>query len=322
MERLQAALAARNVTLTNPILERTSALHSLIDGIDATLADLAAEEIGEEALTKLAVQLADETFASRQASPKSKRLLQDVFELRARRVTAIRSAGRLPWIRETGATIRLLDTVERDLLPRSIAWDDLTNPSDPTFVRSVLEWTWAQDSLREAIRDAYRLERVSDTVRDGFFDLVTLWLSGARFREMATRRQTPMDDLLGIHARVTTFVLQTLVEQGLALLEKLLQSQQRKLAPAAAIFPEHLRFGVPTTAARVLAASGVRHRSAAVALGSSVALTNIPSDNQLAVRSIARRLLLDETSTWEARLGRLVYRNTLADLAPDGPGAA
>lgn len=121
-------------------------MHTLVDGVDATLIDLVAEEIGEDALVAQAVLLADQTFASIQSDSVSKKLLQNVFELRARRVVGIRTAGRLGWIRETGARARILDAVESDLLPRRSTWDDLIDPIDPGFVSLILDWAWRQGS--------------------------------------------------------------------------------------------------------------------------------------------------------------------------------
>lgn len=317
IENLRRALAARNVTLTNPILERTPALHALIDGVDATLIDLAAEEIGEDALVAQAIQLADQTFASLQADTTAKQLLQNVFELRARRVVGIRAAGRLGWIRETGARARILDAVETGLLPRRPAWDDLTDPIDAGFVALVLDWAWEQGDLQAAVREAYRLEDNVDTgaVRQSFLDTVNLWLAGARFQEMSLRSTLPLDHLLGVHAQVVSFVLQTLVEQGIALLAKLLESQELTLGAAVVQFPEHLRFGVPTTSARVLSAGGVRHRSAAVELGAVLARQGIAADDRMAAFAAARQTLLAERDTWIGRLGTLVFENTLLDLS-------
>jgi superfamily II DNA/RNA helicase len=104
VERVKDRLALQDITLTNQILETTVQYHTLIDGIDATLIDLAAEEIGEEELERLARELADKTFASQQAQLQaSKNLLQEVFVLRARRIIGVRTAGRLQWIREGNA---------------------------------------------------------------------------------------------------------------------------------------------------------------------------------------------------------------------------
>ena len=95
MGRLRAALSQQSLVLTNEILEDTTELHTLIDGIDATLIDLAAEELGEDELVSIARELAGETFASRQATPDTAALMRDVFDLRARRVLGILRAGRL-----------------------------------------------------------------------------------------------------------------------------------------------------------------------------------------------------------------------------------
>ena len=68
LDRLQRFLAARNIVLTNENLEGTPGLHTLIDGIDSTLIDLASEEVTEERLVQLAADVADQTFAVQGAS--------------------------------------------------------------------------------------------------------------------------------------------------------------------------------------------------------------------------------------------------------------
>lgn len=314
VERLKQALAGQSAPFTNSDLEDTPVLHTLVDGIDATLIDLAAEEIGEEALVAEAVRLADQTFASQQADPASKQLLQRVFELRARRVVGIRTAGRLEWIRETGARPRMLDSVESGLLTQRATWDDVTEPLDASVVRTMLEWAWGQADVQEALREAHRLEDNADTsgLKQPFFNTVSAWLGGARFKDIAPVSGLDLDELLGLHGRVVSYVLQTVIEQGVALLAKLLEGQGRLLAPAVIAFPEHLRFGVPTVGARVLASGGVRHRSAAVELGNAL---RTAGDDRSTLMAAARRGLRENAAAWEGHLGALVYKNTLWDLS-------
>lgn len=317
VDRLRAVLANQTAPLTNADLEETSELHTLVDGIDSTLIDLAAEEIGEEELVHLAVQLADQTFASSQADAVSKKLLQDVFALRAHRVAGIRSAGRLEWVRETGTRARMLDAVESGLLPRRAQWDDVTDPIDASVVSAMLDWAWTHPELRKAIHEAYRLKDDQDasSVQQPFADLVSSWLSGQRFADMASAAALSVDDLLGVHTGAIGFVLQTIVEQGIALLGKLLESQEKSLAPAVAQLPEHLRFGVPSPVGRVLASGGVRHRRAAVELGADAAMSSVSVEERGEVYSRARGLIVADRQSWEHRLGKVVYENTLWDLS-------
>ena len=197
----------------------------------------------------------------------------------------------------------MLDSVEHDLLPRRDAWDDIVDPVDPGLVRVMLEWAWTQAELQVAIRDAYRLADDEDigTVSERFLDLVASWLSGQPYTELAARAGLPMDDLLGVHTRVVGFVLQTLVEQAVAVLERLLLSQGRTMAAAVGQLPGHLRFGVPTPGARVLAARGVRHRRAAVELGSAL-VGWVLSEDRLVLFPVARQLLVDGRAEWQERL--------------------
>jgi superfamily II DNA/RNA helicase len=317
VEGLSRALATQNANLTNETLEATPWLYSLIDGIDSTLIDLAAEEVGEEQLVQLATQLADRTFASRQARLESSRnLLRQVFSLRARRVIGVRSAGRLDWIRDTGSRVRLLDTVEVNLMSRREAWDDIADATDRVLVNIMLEWAWTHRDLQLSVREAYRLEgdTPTDSVRQSFFDLVTAWLSGARFVEIARIARLTVDDMLDVHTNVVAFGLQTVVEQGIALLERLLNSQGRAISAAVNQFPEHLRFGVPTLAGRALAARGLRHRQAFVELGNSLAGRIIPED-RATLFPMVRQLIADDADDWRARLGTLVFENTIRDLS-------
>ena len=64
---LGTRLALENRALTNSALEQTPDLFELVDGIDATLVDLAAMEIGEEALIAAAMLVVDQTFAAQRA---------------------------------------------------------------------------------------------------------------------------------------------------------------------------------------------------------------------------------------------------------------
>src|ERR1700741_4976047 len=114
--------------------------------------------------------------------------------------------------------------------------------------------------------------------------------------------------MLGVYSGVITFVLQTIVEQAIALLSKLLESQERDLAPAIASFPSNLRFGVPTVAAHALAAGSVRHRTAAVALGTQPELQVLAADRQ-GLFYQAHALLRSDMDGWRNRLGHLVMEN-------------
>ena len=269
-ERVVQRLAVGDVTLSNEVLEATPAVHALIDGVDATLIDLAAEEVGEDELIQLARQVADDTFAALQATREaSKTLLRDVFRLRARRVVYTRTIGRLGWIRETGARVRMLDSVESGLLPLRDSWEDLTDPVDPGLVQVMLEWAWSQPDFDPAVRTGFRLGDgvATDSVRGLLDDIVAGWLAGDSFGVIGDSVGRSVDDVLGAHTSVVAFVLQTLVEQATALLERFVSAQGREMAEAVRRFPDHLRFGVPTSGARILSGYGIRHRRAAIELG-------------------------------------------------------
>lgn len=315
MERLHEALNQRSITLTNDTLEGVTALHTLIDGIDATLIDLAAEELGEDELVRIAGELSSQTFAARQVQPATAALMKHVFELRARRVAAIKDAGRLSWIRDTGTRARMLQSVEAMLLPMRARWDDIDSPTAPELTDALLTWAWDLPEVTEALNEAYRGEPPS---RSDFAEVLGAWLDGLPPVELARLAGTEIDTMLGVHARVISYTLQVAVEQAVGLLEKLLKASGRDLSQAVIDYPEHLRFGAPTTAARVLAAGGVRHRRAAVALGRSSELAGSAGDDRAVIFAVARQLL-DDRERWLPRLGRLVLERTLEDLREPSP---
>lgn len=315
IEWLVKILAARDIRLSNGVLEASPVVHALIDGVDATLIDLASEEVGEDALMRMAVQVADDTFAASQATLESSReLLREVFRFRARRVVEVRAAGRLAWIRDTGSRIRLLDSVETELLPRRDSWDDIREATERGFVDAMLAWAWTQEDLRSAVREAYRLEEGvgTDSVREEFGEVVRLWLAGEPFVRIGDAVNRPLDELLGVYTRAVSFVLQNLIEQGAGLLERLVESQGREVSEPVRQFPEHLRFGVPTVGARALAGYGLRHRRAAVELGA--ALGGRGGGNRSALFRFVRDVLEDDREEWQMRLGALVFARTLEDV--------
>lgn len=317
MEHLRNQLVAINTAPTNDLLERSPVVHSLVDGIDATLVELVAEEIGEPELIRMASELADQTFASRQAGEASKQLLRDVFTLRAQRVFALKASGRIEWVRETGTRVRMVDVVESSLLQMRPTWDDVVDPIDPSLINTFLEWAWTQPELLQTVREAYRVESDTDlgTLREGFFSTVQLWLSGATFLQIAAGAGRSVDELLGVHSQVLTFALQTMVEQAIAVLEKVLESQGRELCAAVRHFPEHLRFGVPSTAGCTLAAGGITHRRAFVEIGRILTPAIVRADDRAQVFDLAQQSLEAHHDQWRTRLGTLVYRRTMQDLS-------
>jgi helicase len=317
MTRVRDSLAANNISLTNKVLERSPFVHSLVDGIDAMLVELAAQEIGEPELIRLATELADQTFASRQADEASKHLLRNVFTLRAQRVFALKVNGRLEWVRETGARVRMVDIVEAGLVPRRQTWDNVVDPIDASLVDPILEWAWAQQELQQTVREAYRVAIGIDLgfLKEGFCSAVRLWLGGATFLQIAEGAGLSVDELLGVHSQVFTFALQTMIEQAIPLLEKVLQSQGRELAPAVRQFPEHLRFGVPSAAGCTLAAGGVTHRLAFVEIGKVLSPDGVKVDDRAQVFDAAQGALETHRDEWCSHLGTLVFRRTMRDLA-------
>jgi len=263
--RIKRALQGHSDPLTNEDLERVPDLHALIDGVDATLVDLAAEEIGEDRLLEIAEQLVNETFAATRADAEDRRLMSQLFELRARRVAGFLAAGRIPWIRETGARARLVESVETNLATRLARWDDIAEPRDPNLVRALIGWAWAQPDVAAAIRQAYRAPADAPEPGvsfDAFEATVAHWIAGYPFGVLAAQAQLPTDDLLGVHSRVLSYALQTVVEQGVAVLDRMLESTGESVAPAVRQFPELLRFGVPTPQACSLIRGGFRHQAA------------------------------------------------------------
>ncbi|GEM90324.1 DEAD/DEAH box helicase [Oceanithermus desulfurans] len=307
MRRLRAELSQQSLPLTNDILEGMPAYHALTDGIDATLIDLAAEELGEEELVRIAEELSSQTFAAQQAEPEIADLMKQAFKLRAQRVAAIKNAGRLSWIRETGTRVRMLESVEVKLLPMRDRWDNVEAATDPDLVEALLTWAWELPEVAEAVKAAYRDAPPS---RSDFTRVLAAWIEGQPFMELALRAGTDIDTMLGVHARLISYALQVAVEQGVGLLKKLLEASDRELSQAVVDFPDHLRFGVPTPAAKELAAGGVRHRRAAVAFGRSPELEGIVDRKE--VFRVALRLIQD-TERWR-HMGILVFENTKFDL--------
>jgi len=310
MRRLEVALNQQNIALTNDILEGETAVHTLIDGIDATLIDLAAEELGEDELVRIAGELSGQTFAARQTQPTTNALMKQVFELRARRVAEIKRAGRLGWIRETGTRARMLESVEAGLLPMREHWNNIEDVTDSELMEALLTWAWGLPEVSRAAMEAYRGAAPS---RSDFSRLLAAWIDGQPLVDLAQLGNIDIDTMLGVHTRVISYALQEAFEQGVGLLKKLLEASDRELSQAVVDFPEHLRFGVPTLTARILAAGGVRHRRAAVALGRSPELESKVDSNRADVFTAARNLL-DDQERWLPTLGILVFENTLEDL--------
>jgi hypothetical protein len=316
IELMTQFLTRNQIALSNQFLEHNAIIHPLIDGVDSTLLELLSDEIGEDEFVEIATQLAVQTFAARQLPAESTENLRSVFALRARRLIALRTAGKIAWARETGAKVRLIESVEQTLLPMRANWQVDVDPLADELRDAILQWAWTDSELRNDVKECFRLAEDDDveTVRDKFSEIVRLWMGGMRFREIAAHIKLPIDDLLAIHTRAITFSLQMLVEQGISLLAKRLEADGINISEGVQHFPEHLRFGVHNGAARILAATGVRHRSACVQLGTALHNSHFVG-NQAETRIAAANSLRQFAEQWRTILGQLVYQNSLTDLS-------
>lgn len=275
-----------------------------------------AEEVGEAELAELARGLADETFASVQSDQLSQDLLREVFVLRAERVSAVQQAGRIGWIRESGARPRLLDAVEEGLRPMWDGWETVETPLDPELVQTLVDWAWEDQDLRASVERAFRAEESEslDEERAAFAQILQMWLAGRTFRSIGTETGIEMNHLLSIYSYSISYLFQTLIEQATSLLSKLLEEEERELARAVSAFPDHLRFGVPDPVACTLRAGGLRHRQAAVHLSPAIRELEFVPEQAGPLLGAARRVLHEDRQRWEERLGSLVLRNTLQDV--------
>ncbi|PPG29012.1 DEAD/DEAH box helicase [Pseudoclavibacter sp. RFBB5] len=314
IRRLARALAHSERQLTNGVLEANAPLLPLVDGVDAALIELIRDELGEDEFIQIAENLADETFASAKANNNERAVLNTVFELRARRMVEMRSTGRLALTRTSSARPRLVDRVINDLLPRYERWRTTDSAVDVELIRVLVDWALQQPGFTSDAETEYRRTEITD-LGGSLTTLVLAWLEGRSYEHIAERVGVSADTLLRIHAKVVMYNFVTLVEQAIALIqEHLAVTGDEALAPVIAALPDFLRFGVSTSAARELMARGMRHRLAAVALGTDPAMDNTFNNIFATPWSIARDLLADE-DTWLSRLGTLVYRRTVLDVA-------
>jgi hypothetical protein len=213
--------------------------------------------------------------------------------------------------------MRLLTTIEIDLEPQFARWETLSDPMDDEFVQIMLNWAWQHGDLTAAIRQSYRLEDNAnvDVVQASFFTAVRRWLFGDTYAQIAIASGQEIDDILAIQTAAISFGLQTVIEQALSLLSKLIESRGGQIAPSVAIFSELLRFGVPNQTASLLCSSGVRHRRAAILLAELGEIQGVALLGRTFMFAIASQVLRNNEAIWLDRLGSLVYANTLADVS-------
>ncbi len=210
----------------------------------------------------------------------------------------------------------MLETVEAELETQFAAWETLVDPVNEQFVNVMLQWSWEHGHLADDIRKAYRLEPKDDvnSVRLSFFSAVQRWLAGDTYPQIAAASGREVDDVLAVQTGAISYVLQTVVEQGISLLSKLLDSRGRAIAAAVQAFPDHLRFGVPTAGACALCSAGIRHRRAAILLGATPEVQAVVGGGRAILFTAVAQLLEADEQGWRGRLGVLIYDNTVADI--------
>lgn len=315
--QLVQIMAQNNIALSNTNIEASPWLFPLIDGIDSTLIELLHEDVGGEEFRRIAASLATNTYAHQQSGQEQRQVLENVFSLRADRLTELRSSGRVGWASSTGVRARLLNSIVDSLAPSFERWYTVDDPTDPELLDAFLVWAWRQPDFAVALREAYPDAELIGTERlpprSDLLEQLRLWLDGSTFATIAEATSRDIDRLLRIHAGIVSYALTTLVEQAVAVLEQFFAQTGNALAPAVAMLPDFIRYGVSTVHARNLMVNGVRHRRAAHLLGEEPAM--IAPENALTMtREVARSLLTEDPARWLTTLGVFVFTRTARDL--------
>lgn len=307
---LGAYLQTNEILLDNDILEEQPDLFPLVDGLDQALLELMSDEMGHAEFEEAALLLASSTYAAVQASGREKDLLARVFIVRARRIREYHDSGRLAWLRETGASPRLFDSVTDQLMSEIADWSSLTSASDDRLVEAFCNWAFDRPEYLRAAEMAFRSsdDRHEDEVRA----MIKGWLRGDTYEQISASTGMDINTCLRVHASVLLHTLVTLAEQAMLILERALDAESLTLADPAKKFSQFLLRGVPGPEALELMDAGVRHRRAAILLGEEVLKTQaVPAIPGAAV--IARTLLAGPDD-WLQRLGPLVLAQTRRDL--------
>src|SRR5690606_31793230 len=151
------------------------------------------------------------TFAAQQLDQRARDLLAEVFTMRATRLSGMRESGRLGWVRETGARVRLADPVVADPVPLLEYWATVDSPLDLDLLDAFLTWAYRQADFRRALQDAFPAEDLvppqnlpaAGAVRD----LLSRWIAGDTFAETATATNRDVDGVLRIHGSVISYSL-------------------------------------------------------------------------------------------------------------------
>lgn len=311
VRRLADVIMRDGVVLTNRNVEGTPELQQLVDGIDATLVELLSDELGTEQFAELARAVIDDTYAAATADESQVDLLRTVASLRAGRLIELRSRGRLAVLQGSGLRPRLVDAVLDDLRGGFAGWDTVESSADPEMIAAILGWALSRPEFSRSVTDSFGTEE-TDTAAAILQGVITRWLDGSTYSDIASAVGVDLNDLLRLHAKLIQFDLLTLVEQAVAILAWDAEESGTELAPAVRSLPESLRFGTTSPEAVELMLGGVRHRRAAIELASDSRV--VFALLGFSWKSNVHDLLLNERALWLQKLGELVYSRTLEDV--------
>lgn len=306
-------MSESELPLTNEFLEGRPQYFHLLDSVDAALIELLYEEMGEQEFVRRAENFVDGTFAAQDAPAQELSVLRGVLRTRAHRIVGMREAGRLELVQTTAARPRLVDEVIERLIPRYSEWGSDGLPTNRELIDLFVNWALEQPEFQDEVQVAYRRTGVeADAIESSLRKLLSAWVEGRSFEDVAASAEMSVDHLLRVHAKVVLFDFVTLVGQAVAVVEAHLGESDAELCPAIAAFPDYVRYGVPTDACRQLMSGGVRHRRAAVELGTHADMDS--SANALRTPHAIAKDLLGDAEHWRARLGVLVYERTISDI--------
>jgi superfamily II DNA/RNA helicase len=236
--------------ITNQVLDaQDEGFLNLIDNVDRALIDLLPAETPDAEVEPLVDELLGRTLAANQDQTESFRaVMRRLFQLRSTNLLETISRDAWPELRKSGASPREWRQLDESVVLQSPLWATITNPLDENWLREVID-----PLINEVIQGG-------EMTGTQFTRILTGWMSGETYFEIAEASNTEVDQVLAVIADDIGYRLQ---ERASTITQLMVaRAKEDELTETAQGWPSLLQYGISTLQQLDLCEYGVTDRFA------------------------------------------------------------
>ncbi|PET44461.1 DEAD/DEAH box helicase, partial [Bacillus sp. AFS001701] len=288
IDEITKLVTRRQLTLDNDFLEnQNEQFLELIDSIDISLINLLSEEVEEQELETQIRLLMQKTYAYFQASDKEKETLENLFQLRGKKLKFYIKSDEFKLMKRSHSNIRIYEQVKAGINLDDAIWTNTNNPLKDEWINQIFDLLFSFPQFTFKINEFEEINRIELT-KETLKKIVILWLSGSWYKDISKETNIEVDKLLNIFTYIIHSLIQIYSSKIIRIVFNLLEESNKEISEEIFNWPNYLNYGLKDKYELDLVEIGFDDREVIICLSDWMKINHLQYDSLRELKKLVR----------------------------------